>query len=140
MITLKLTDTYNLIVLEQDDHGDFASDDEGNVYLEINGRTHSDWKGYLASEIGEDEANSICDKLGNTWYNGGWWTSYGKWDSALDLVKDNISQALKSAGFLLKDGERPENAFLGPTTLADIKRQQAWDAAIPLSNIIIVEK
>jgi hypothetical protein len=39
MKTFNLTEGVRMIIHEHDDHGEFAWDDEGNVYLEINGRT-----------------------------------------------------------------------------------------------------
>jgi len=129
MRTLNLTDTHNLIILEQGDHGGFASDDEGNVYLEINGRTHSDWKGYLASEISEDEAMEITKILApKLWH-------FSK--NYIVFTKIAIRETLKSAGLLLKKGERPEFPFYLNLYRLELK---LWKNAIPLSSIIIVER
>jgi len=133
MRTIKLTDTtHNLIILEQDDHGGFTSDDEGNVYLEINGRSHSDWEGYLASEISEKEIMELFKKMPFS----------GFMLLPTMYMVELISQTLKSAGLQLRKGKRAksdDNVSSRYLMAKYFKESSIWDAAIPLSNIIIVQ-
>jgi len=136
MKQFKLTDTHELVLLEKGEEGDFAYDGEGNVYLEIACRTHSQWRGCLASQITEEQAKEILYP----------YTDKEIPDLCLMIIKGKISQALKAHGLTLREGERPPKPatrlVYGLDEYFEKKKAAriAWFKAIPLNRILITEK